>query len=57
MKQLFNYMLILHYLHGILSFQINYTFVALAAVAQWTECRPVNQSVASSIPSQGTCLG
>ena len=26
-------------------------------VAQWTECWPKNQKVASSIPSQGTCLG
>ena len=25
-------------------------------MAQWTECWPVNQRVASSIPSQGTCL-
>ena len=30
---------------------------ALAGVAQWIEHRPVNQRVASSIPSQGTCLG
>ena len=30
---------------------------ALAGVAQWSECRPVNQRVAGSIPSQGTCLG
>ena len=30
---------------------------ALADVAQWTECRTANQRVASSIPSQGTCLG
>ena len=30
---------------------------ALAGVAQWTECQPANQRVASSIPSQGTCLG
>ena len=29
---------------------------ALAGVAQWIEHRPVNQSVAGSIPSQGTCL-
>ena len=29
----------------------------LAAVAQWIERQPVNQSVAGSIPSQGTCLG
>ena len=26
-------------------------------VAQWIEHRPANQRVASSIPSQGTCLG
>ena len=31
--------------------------LVLAAVAQWTECRPANQRVTSSIPSQGTCLG
>ena len=30
---------------------------ALAGVAQWIEHGPVNQRVASSIPSQGTCLG
>ena len=30
---------------------------ALAGVAQWIECWPVNQRVASLIPSQGTCLG
>ena len=30
---------------------------ALAGVAQWTECWPVNQRVARSIPTQGTCLG
>ena len=29
---------------------------ALAGVAQWIECRPVNQRVAGLIPSQGTCL-
>ena len=29
---------------------------ALAGVAQWTERRPMNQRVAGSIPSQGTCL-
>ena len=31
--------------------------LALAGVAQWTEHQPVNWRVASSIPSQGTCLG
>ena len=30
---------------------------ALAGVTQWIECRPVNQRVSGSIPSQGTCLG
>ena len=29
----------------------------MAGVAQWIECRPVNQRVSCSIPSQGTCLG
>ena len=31
--------------------------LALVGVAQWTECQTVNQRVAVSIPSQGTCLG
>ena len=31
--------------------------IALAGVAQWIECRPATQSVAGSIPSQGSCLG
>ena len=31
--------------------------LALAGVAQWIECWPVNQRVTSLIPSQGTCLG
>ena len=30
---------------------------ALAGVAQWIEGETANQSVALSIPSQGTCLG
>ena len=30
---------------------------ALAGVAQWIECWPVNQKVITSIPSKGTCLG
>ena len=30
---------------------------ALAGVAQWTRCWPVNQRLAGLIPSQGTCLG
>ena len=30
--------------------------LALAGVAQWIECQPMNQKVAGSIPSQGTCL-
>ena len=36
---------------------INNSTTCLGGVAQWTECLPVNQKVASSIPSQGTCLG
>ena len=31
--------------------------IVLAGVAQWIERGPVNQRVASLIPSQGTCLG
>ena len=31
--------------------------IALAGVAQWTECHPVKQGVAGSIPSRGTCQG
>ena len=31
--------------------------IALAGVAQWIEPWPVNQRVAGSILSQGTCLG
>ena len=44
-------------------FFVNYIYViklqiiALAGVAQWIECRPANQGVAGSIPSQGPCLG
>ena len=30
---------------------------ALAGVAQWIEGWPMNQKIAGSIPSQGTCLG
>ena len=31
--------------------------MALAGVAQWIECLPVNQRVTSSTPSHDTCLG
>ena len=31
--------------------------LTLAGVSQWIESWPVNQKVAGSIPSQGTCLG
>ena len=31
--------------------------LALASVAQWIDCCPVNQRIAGSNPSQGTCLG
>ena len=30
---------------------------ALAGVAQWSECRPINRKVAGSTARQGTCLG
>ena len=30
---------------------------ALAGVAQWIECPPVNGKVSGLIPCQGTCLG
>ena len=33
------------------------SILALTGVAQWIERQPANQRVASSIPSQGTCLG
>ena len=36
---------------------VPYSKSALAAVAQWIECRPTNQRVTSLIPTQGTCLG
>ena len=35
----------------------NNAILVLADVPQWTECQPVNQRVAGSIPSQYTCLG
>ena len=31
--------------------------IALDGIVQWIEHGPVNQRVAGSIPSQGTCLG
>ena len=31
--------------------------IALTGVVQWVECHPENQKIASSIPSQNTCLG
>ena len=34
-----------------------FQITALAGVVQWIECGPVNQSITSSIPSLGTCLG
>ena len=38
-------------------FSIILTIPALAGVAQWIECWPVNQGVTGSIASHGTCLG
>ena len=37
--------------------QMGNPVIILAGVAQWIECRPVNQRVTSWIPNQGTCLG
>ena len=45
-----------HKLRAIPIFVIEY-ITAPASVAQWTECQPMNQSIGSSIPSWGTCLG
>ena len=45
--------IILLFVHPLLEV---YNSLALAGVAQWIECWPVNQRVASSIPSQGICL-
>ena len=36
---------------------LNSCSLVLAGVAQWIEHWPVNEMVAGSIPSQGTCLG
>ena len=37
--------------------QVKNENTALAGVAQWIECGPVNQKVAGSLPDQGTGLG
>ena len=37
--------------------ELNLKILALADTAQWIEHWPANQRVASSIPSQGKCLG
>ena len=39
---------------GVLYTCLKRTRKALVGVAQWIECRPVNQRVGGSIPSQGT---
>ena len=36
--------------------QLKLMHLTLAGVAQWIECRPVNQRVIGLIPSQVTCL-
>ena len=36
---------------------VNLIILALAGVAQWTECRPASQRVAGSIPSVGHMPG
>ncbi|XP_053525726.1 glycosyltransferase 1 domain-containing protein 1 isoform X8 [Artibeus jamaicensis] len=43
--------------HGAAVFRPSEENRVLAGVAQWIECRPLNQRVSSSIPSRGTCLG
>ena len=40
-----------------MSFSLKKKNEALAGVAQWIDCWPVNQRVAGLISSQGTCLG
>ena len=35
---------------------MKFIFLALAGVAQWIQCWPVNQRVAGLIPSQDKCL-
>ena len=42
---------------GFSTMEIKSTDSALAGVAQWVECQPVNQKATGLIPSQGTCLG
>ena len=41
----------------LLVFFLRITVIALAVMAQWIECWPVNQRVPDLIPSQDTCLG
>ena len=48
--------------HGLLFSRHSMTFETTkskpsSGVAKWIEGQPVNQRVAGSIPSQGTCLG
>ena len=53
-------LLLIHLHFPILTSSHNYfkvKFISLAGVAQWIEPWPVNQKVASSIPTHGTCLG
>ena len=38
-------------------FFFNFYFFTLVGVDQWIECWTAKQKVASSVPSQGTCLG
>ena len=39
-----------------IEYSLNISEIDMAGVAQWIECRPMNQRVAGSILSQGTCL-
>ena len=54
---LFPYMLCNLDMEGCQSLSLKECYFALAAVAQWIECWPANQSVAGSIPGLGQCLG
>ena len=47
----------LGFLFGHWFYPLKYELMALAGVVQWIERQPMNQKVAGSIPSLGTCLG
>ena len=60
LKSIKNVINILKYINlraGLMCFSLNVFSGALVGMAQWIEHWPVNQKVASSLPSQGTFLG